>query len=490
MESLPARDADAIHASLEMVDKADIYIGIYAWRYGHIPEGYEISITEMEFNRALERQIPILIFLSHKEHPITVEMFEAGDVAQMKLAALKDRATKGRGRREFKSPAELRAHVIQALSDHKQRKQQLGSPTDAIRALKQRFEQLHPRLSFDITATAESTNVQIRPIHPSAGFPKFKFLKEDRTVDIKAFLEKGQPFRVKAANVVVDDSPIHKDLLRELADAEITFTGLTFDGCLQFHFGSQTEPLCIQVDGKWVLAPKRVTFNGQLRESPLTVSFIRERGPDGRWTPEVLNFKFNWGAWEGQALLALAYFAELEAFLRQDRFFLRSYIRGWRESPAEELVLNDPAKEKGIGAMDWLQKCKLVAQSIGANPPFPAANAVNETQSDDVRLLVELIESGFHEQGMVGEELVISGEGSPKDIPIGGKGLKVRRTESFRKMNFFGIEIPFGPLIHTWTDLELVATRPESENRTELTFKGGAQSKWRIEYKHPDAPAS
>ena len=37
MEHLPARDADAINVSLEMVDEADIYIGIYAWRYGHVP---------------------------------------------------------------------------------------------------------------------------------------------------------------------------------------------------------------------------------------------------------------------------------------------------------------------------------------------------------------------------------------------------------------------------------------------------------------------
>ena len=57
MEHLPARDADAIRVSLEMVDEADIYIGIYAWRYGHVPEGHDISITEMEFNRAVERGV-------------------------------------------------------------------------------------------------------------------------------------------------------------------------------------------------------------------------------------------------------------------------------------------------------------------------------------------------------------------------------------------------------------------------------------------------
>src|ERR671929_947723 len=37
MEQLPARDATGIAASLEMVDQADIYIGVYAFRYGWVP---------------------------------------------------------------------------------------------------------------------------------------------------------------------------------------------------------------------------------------------------------------------------------------------------------------------------------------------------------------------------------------------------------------------------------------------------------------------
>jgi len=116
MEYLPARDADAIRVSTEMVDKADIYIGIYAWRYGHVPEGHDISITEMEFNRAVERGIPILVFIIHKDHPLTIEMVEADKAAQEKLKKLKERASQGRGRLEFKSSVELRSHIIQSLA--------------------------------------------------------------------------------------------------------------------------------------------------------------------------------------------------------------------------------------------------------------------------------------------------------------------------------------------------------------------------------------
>ena len=52
MEHLPANDYDAIAASLKLVDQVDIYIGIFAHRYGYVPQGYDISITEMEFDFA------------------------------------------------------------------------------------------------------------------------------------------------------------------------------------------------------------------------------------------------------------------------------------------------------------------------------------------------------------------------------------------------------------------------------------------------------
>lgn len=117
MENLPASDTDAIRVSMEMVDKADIYMGVFAWRYGHVPKGQDISITEMEFNRAVERQIPILVFTIHKDHTLTIEMVEADKDAQGKLQKLKERACEGRGRLEFGSTVELRSHIIQSLAD-------------------------------------------------------------------------------------------------------------------------------------------------------------------------------------------------------------------------------------------------------------------------------------------------------------------------------------------------------------------------------------
>jgi tetratricopeptide (TPR) repeat protein len=122
MEHLPASDAEAISASLKMVDEADIYLGVFAHRYGYAPKEnnpQQISVTEMEYNRAVERKIPRLIFVMDKAHPITIDDVEQGESA-IKLKAFKERILTDNIVNFFNSPADLRALVINSLSQHRQ----------------------------------------------------------------------------------------------------------------------------------------------------------------------------------------------------------------------------------------------------------------------------------------------------------------------------------------------------------------------------------
>lgn len=119
MEHLPANDDDAISASLKMVDEADIYVGIYAQRYGYIPKGKkrnskQVSITEMEYDCAVKRNIPRLIFVMDKAHPITIDDIDLENAA--KLQKFKDRVQAKNIVNFFKSPAELHGQVLNSLS--------------------------------------------------------------------------------------------------------------------------------------------------------------------------------------------------------------------------------------------------------------------------------------------------------------------------------------------------------------------------------------
>jgi tetratricopeptide (TPR) repeat protein len=120
MEHLSAEDADAAQVSLRMVEDADLYLGIFGFRYGYVPPGSDISITEMEYNRAVACGIPRLIFLMHDDHPVKPTDVETGDGAA-KLKDFKERLKTERVTGFFKSPDELALLVFQSLSERRHR---------------------------------------------------------------------------------------------------------------------------------------------------------------------------------------------------------------------------------------------------------------------------------------------------------------------------------------------------------------------------------
>jgi hypothetical protein len=63
MEAFGARPVDSITACLHEVEESDLFVGIYAYRYGHIPDGKDISITEEEFDHAQKLGKPIFGFV-------------------------------------------------------------------------------------------------------------------------------------------------------------------------------------------------------------------------------------------------------------------------------------------------------------------------------------------------------------------------------------------------------------------------------------------
>lgn len=115
MEDLVATsDAAAIKASIALVDECEVFIGVYAYRYGYIPDGSSVSITEMAFNRAKEKDIPRLVFLMHEEHEVKRSAIETG-AAETKLNAFKERIGKEQIVRWFRSAEELQGEVFAAL---------------------------------------------------------------------------------------------------------------------------------------------------------------------------------------------------------------------------------------------------------------------------------------------------------------------------------------------------------------------------------------
>jgi hypothetical protein len=67
MERFPAVSRDALDVCKQKVEEADLFIGIYADRYGYCPRNGNQSITEMEYDWAEKRGIERLIFVFDKD---------------------------------------------------------------------------------------------------------------------------------------------------------------------------------------------------------------------------------------------------------------------------------------------------------------------------------------------------------------------------------------------------------------------------------------
>lgn len=68
MEAFGARPEDSTTACLKEVEESDLFIGIYAHRYGYIPKDSTVSITEQEFDHAQKFDKPIFGFIVNEDH--------------------------------------------------------------------------------------------------------------------------------------------------------------------------------------------------------------------------------------------------------------------------------------------------------------------------------------------------------------------------------------------------------------------------------------
>ena len=81
MEDYVAMDGPMVNAVMTDVGSCDIYVGIFAWRYGYVPPDANpdhLSITELEYRQAGAANKPRLIFLLDPAAPWSPKFMDAG----------------------------------------------------------------------------------------------------------------------------------------------------------------------------------------------------------------------------------------------------------------------------------------------------------------------------------------------------------------------------------------------------------------------------
>ncbi len=121
MRDFGSQPGGASGVSLGEVGNADIFVGIIARRYGYIPEGQALSVTEQEYDEAVRRKIPRLMYLLDPDYNWPPERVEA--TAKDKLDAFRTKIERTDVRSLFTTPDTLAAQVTADLTNLIQKQQ-------------------------------------------------------------------------------------------------------------------------------------------------------------------------------------------------------------------------------------------------------------------------------------------------------------------------------------------------------------------------------
>lgn len=117
MEDFNATDAGAVEKCQREVVDSDVFVGIYAYRYGFIPPNQHHSITEMEYDWAAERKIPRLLFMVDPAYAWDEKFKDTDPTAVGLLAAFKRRLDSEKVRATFTTPDALATKVVTSLAE-------------------------------------------------------------------------------------------------------------------------------------------------------------------------------------------------------------------------------------------------------------------------------------------------------------------------------------------------------------------------------------
>lgn len=96
MEAFVATDAKQFEVIKRVIDLCDYYVLIIGKRYGSTSPEAKISYTEMEYNYAIEKGIPVLVFALDESVDVPPEKMESDPLNEAKLKVFRDRALSGR----------------------------------------------------------------------------------------------------------------------------------------------------------------------------------------------------------------------------------------------------------------------------------------------------------------------------------------------------------------------------------------------------------
>lgn len=140
MEIFNANPSEPSEVAFNELKQCNLFIGIYAHRYGTIPKGKTLSITELEYDYAKELDLPCFCYIVNEDYPWNPKMIEKGK--QTKLKDFKKKIKNDVTIEFFESPNDLALKIATSVGRY------LSNESNSLEILKK----------------SETTNIKIKTI--------------------------------------------------------------------------------------------------------------------------------------------------------------------------------------------------------------------------------------------------------------------------------------------------------------------------------------
>ena len=117
MEHFPAVGLGVVDGSLRKFSEGDVYVGIYAHRYGTIVPGHDRSVTELEFDFAGEQGLERLCFVVDGKYPWPPDAMDQREEDRQRLKTFKARIDAELIRGVFTTVEDFARKLMHALAN-------------------------------------------------------------------------------------------------------------------------------------------------------------------------------------------------------------------------------------------------------------------------------------------------------------------------------------------------------------------------------------
>ena len=111
MEQFGSKPGSPVEECLKVVQSCRLYVGVFGMRYGSIPDGYDKSMTHIEYDEAQRLVLPSLIYILNENQPIPPKDVDTGIGAE-KLEALKTQLKKRHTVSFFTTPEDPQTRIM------------------------------------------------------------------------------------------------------------------------------------------------------------------------------------------------------------------------------------------------------------------------------------------------------------------------------------------------------------------------------------------